>query len=237
MGVLQIHSRLSDSTTFKKQNTGLPNLSFSMLVRVSVTAYYVLILAACFSFVSVGIASVHVTTLLPRSPKRRHWLAKTHGLGASLLNWLSKPLWGCRVTTSPLIHSQLSLDMEADASIRQEVLRQLIEPSRVRSPILSRGRFIMMCNHLSSLDGIVLRGLLHPIAPLIVYKSSLHYVPLLGMNLYLTGDFPVYFTRENGGWKTPPGSGKQLLQNMKSALDENVGLTPSTQADSRISFS
>ncbi|KAH0488306.1 MAG: hypothetical protein KVP17_001190 [Porospora cf. gigantea B] len=206
-----------------------------MLVRVSVTAYYVLILAACFSLVSVAVASVHMAVL--RSPKKRQWLAMTHGLGATLLNWLSKPLWGCRITTSPLLHSQLSLDMEADASIRQEVLRQLIEPSKVRSPILSRGRFIMMCNHLSNLDGIILRGLLRPIAPLIVYKSSLHYVPLLGMNLYLTGDFPVYFTRENGGWKTAPGSAKQLLQNMKTALDENVGFTPSTQTDSRVSFS
>jgi len=83
---------------------------------------------------------------------------------------------------------------------------------------------ILMCNHLSGADAFFLTAAIWPWETKYIYKSDLRKVPFLGWGLVFTGDIPVYFTKEKGGWATVPGSTAKMMQRCGEILSSGMPL-------------
>jgi 1-acyl-sn-glycerol-3-phosphate acyltransferase len=82
------------------------------------------------------------------------------------------------------------------------------------------GKTIVMSNHLSNADGLLLGGLLSPVK--FVYKSGLNNVPLLGHCLRLTRNLAVHFNSERGGWGVAKADVVSLMDRAAKVLNLRI---------------
>lgn len=82
---------------------------------------------------------------------------------------------------------------------------------------------LLIANHLSALDPWVINRCIFPWELKYVYKSSLMKVPFGGQCLLMSGDIPIYFTKEKGGWGVQQGSIKKIMNLCKEYQDLNIG--------------
>lgn len=83
---------------------------------------------------------------------------------------------------------------------------------------------LVMSNHMSSVDPWVVNfALMKYLHVKYVFKASLYKIPVAGCGLYLSGDIPVHFTHDKGGWGTKPGSVAAMMKRCTELL--NMGLS------------
>jgi len=87
------------------------------------------------------------------------------------------------------------------------------------------GKTIVMCNHLSNTDPFMLCKALFPWETKYISKSSLFQVPFGGWAMSLSGDIPIYFTKEKGGWGTKKGSIGKMMDHCKDLLAHKIPIT------------
>lgn len=82
---------------------------------------------------------------------------------------------------------------------------------------------LLIVNHLSSLDPWIINYCTFPWSLKYAFKSSLLKVPIVGTTLLLSGDIPIYFTKEKGGWAVKPGCTEKLMQTCKEYQSFDIG--------------
>eukprot|EP01056_Protomagalhaensia_sp_Gyna25_P001123 Protomagalhaensia_sp_Gyna_25__1122@NODE_154_length_4779_cov_328_335443_g120_i0_p2_GENE_NODE_154_length_4779_cov_328_335443_g120_i0NODE_154_length_4779_cov_328_335443_g120_i0_p2_ORF_typecomplete_len447_score60_54Acyltransferase/PF01553_21/1_9e03Acyltransferase/PF01553_21/9e18DAGAT/PF03982_13/2_4e03DAGAT/PF03982_13/0_14Lip_A_acyltrans/PF03279_13/0_4_NODE_154_length_4779_cov_328_335443_g120_i034384715 len=97
-------------------------------------------------------------------------------------------------------------------------LPRRVQDNRVRLP----GSCIVMCNHLSNIDGFTVKAGLFPSVSKAIIKAEVKWVPFIGTTIYLSGQPLVHFTSERGGWGTAHKD--DLLTACKRVLNRNFPL-------------
>eukprot|EP01057_Protomagalhaensia_wolfi_P001184 Protomagalhaensia_wolfi_Nauph_80__1183@NODE_169_length_3347_cov_534_512696_g127_i0_p1_GENE_NODE_169_length_3347_cov_534_512696_g127_i0NODE_169_length_3347_cov_534_512696_g127_i0_p1_ORF_typecomplete_len444_score71_58Acyltransferase/PF01553_21/3_4e18DAGAT/PF03982_13/0_14Endomucin/PF07010_12/0_27_NODE_169_length_3347_cov_534_512696_g127_i019123243 len=97
-------------------------------------------------------------------------------------------------------------------------LPRRIQDNKVRLP----GSCIVMCNHLSNIDGFTVKAGLFPSVSKAIIKAEVKWVPFIGTTIYLSGQPLVHFTSERGGWGTARKD--DLLNACKRVLNRNFPL-------------
>lgn len=82
---------------------------------------------------------------------------------------------------------------------------------------------LLISNHLSSLDPWVINRCTFPWELKYVFKSTLLKVPFGGPSLLMSGDIPIYFTKEKGGWGIQPGCVEKIMNTCKEYQQLNIG--------------
>ncbi|CRH01483.1 1-acyl-sn-glycerol-3-phosphate acyltransferase, putative [Plasmodium relictum] len=84
-------------------------------------------------------------------------------------------------------------------------------------------RTLLIINHLSSVDPWIISACTLPWEMKFVFKSTLFRIPIAGQSLFLSGDIPIYFTKEKGGWAIKPGGKEKLMKICREYQDLNIG--------------
>lgn len=71
-------------------------------------------------------------------------------------------------------------------------------------------RAIIMCNHLSVVDGPMARSIIAPCITRVLFKQGAYYWPIVGTNLYLSKDICI---KRSGGYK-----GERLTENLRDQV-------------------
>lgn len=82
----------------------------------------------------------------------------------------------------------------------------------------SSERTIVVINHLSNADPFFMTAALWPWETKYISKSGLFNVPFGGWCMTLSGDVPIYFTSEKGGWGTKKGTIGKMMEHLKQLL-------------------
>eukprot|EP01055_Gregarina_sp_Pseudo9_P005406 Gregarina_sp_Pseudo_9__5405@NODE_663_length_2403_cov_533_815567_g626_i0_p1_GENE_NODE_663_length_2403_cov_533_815567_g626_i0NODE_663_length_2403_cov_533_815567_g626_i0_p1_ORF_typecomplete_len434_score95_49Acyltransferase/PF01553_21/4e16_NODE_663_length_2403_cov_533_815567_g626_i0811382 len=90
--------------------------------------------------------------------------------------------------------------------------------NRIRLP----GACMVMCNHLSNIDGFSLKSALFPSVSKAIIKSEVKYVPFIGWTVALSGQPLVHFTGDKGGWGTTRKA--ELVLRCKEVIGRNFPL-------------
>jgi len=85
-------------------------------------------------------------------------------------------------------------------------------------------KLVIMSNHVSNLDPFITCRALLPWNASYIAKSSLFKVPFGGWCMSLSGDIPVYFTAEKGGWGLAKGSVGKMMAICKDLVTNGVPL-------------
>lgn len=86
-------------------------------------------------------------------------------------------------------------------------------------------KLIVMCNHVSNLDPFITCRALLPWESKYIAKSSLFQVPFGGWAMSMSGDIPVYFTAEKGGWGLAKGSVGKMMERCKWLVENGIPIT------------
>ncbi|KAH0488138.1 MAG: hypothetical protein KVP17_000316 [Porospora cf. gigantea B] len=82
---------------------------------------------------------------------------------------------------------------------------------------------IIMVNHLSAVDPWLTASAIFPWEMKWVYKGDLRKVPFAGWSLLSTGDLPVFFTKEKGGWGTQKDAITAMFRQVKENMELGIG--------------
>ncbi|CEM33442.1 unnamed protein product [Vitrella brassicaformis CCMP3155] len=99
-----------------------------------------------------------------------------------------------------------------------KVVRRYVPP-----PPGERGR-IILSNHLSGVDPWICNAAIAPYTAMFVFKSGLLNIPVLGWQLALTGDIPIYFTKDKGGWGTMPGTTRKMFERVDEVVSKGIAV-------------
>lgn len=82
---------------------------------------------------------------------------------------------------------------------------------------------LVMVNHTSGADAWIAARAIFPWGLKFVFKADLLKVPIAGWALALSGDIPIHFTKEKGGWGTPQGAVQRMMKEVKENLNMGLG--------------
>lgn len=89
-------------------------------------------------------------------------------------------------------------------------------------PSVRPKRLIIMSNHISNLDPFITSRALLPWESKYIAKSELFKVPFGGWAMSMSGDIPVYFTKEKGGWGLAKGSVAKMMKYCEWLIDNEI---------------
>jgi len=192
------NNTLLDESSFDEERTASTSYFCELFLRVVVTIYIVLTLLLVSTLTCLSCLTIYMCCipLLPFKSLYQRVVSSSCGFS---INFWSKILLA------------LCFFWQVD------VLRDF--------PTLNYGprRVIIMCNHLSNADGIILRGDLFRSAPAskVVLKGSLLRIPILGWAFWLAGDLPIHFKKDDE-YLTSSDSVSNAMQQCKGQIEMGI---------------
>jgi len=192
------NSTLLDESSFDEESTASTNYVCDLFLRAAVTSYVVLFLLLVSTLTCLSCLTIYICCipLLPFKSFYQRVVSLSCGFS---INFWSKILLA------------LCFFWKVD------VVRDF--------PTINEGtrRVVIMCNHLSNADGIILRGDLFRSAPAakVVLKGSLLSVPILGWAFWLAGDLPIHFKKDDE-YLTSSDSVSSAMQQCKEQIEMGI---------------